>query len=146
MVALLQRVRSAAVDCGNDRIAQIGIGLLILLGVGQSDNREIAQALARKTTALRIFPDPTGKLGRSVIEIGGEILVVPQFTLYADTSKGNRPSFARAAPPGLAEQLYECYVEELAKILSDRVQTGKFGADMQVSLVNDGPVTIWLEI
>lgn len=145
MVALLQRVRSAAVDIAGERVSEIGPGLLVLLGVGQNDNQSNAVALAKKTAALRIFSDAAGKMNLSVTGIRGEVLVVSQFTLLADTQKGNRPSFVDAAKPEQAIALYELFVAELAKLLGKKIKTGRFGADMQVSLVNDGPVTIWLE-
>jgi D-tyrosyl-tRNA(Tyr) deacylase len=144
MVALLQRVRSAAVDIAGERVAEIGPGLLVLLGVGHDDN-ETRAALAKKTAALRIFSDEAGKMNLSVADIKGEVLVVSQFTLMADTQKGNRPSFVAAAKPELAIPLYELFVADLGKILGKEIKTGRFAADMQVSLVNDGPVTIWLE-
>lgn len=145
MVALLQRVRHAAVDIAGERVSEIGPGLLVLLGVGQGDDQDRAAALARKTAALRIFSDEAGKMNLSVADAKGEVLVVSQFTLMADTQKGNRPSFVDAAKPDLAIPLYEFFVAELGKILGREVKTGRFGADMLVSLVNDGPVTIWLE-
>lgn len=144
MVALLQRVRSAAVDIAGERVAEIAPGLLVLLGVGHDDNENTAAALAKKTAALRIFSDEAGKMNLSVTDIKGEVLVVSQFTLMADTQKGNRPSFVAAAKPELAVPMYEFFVAELGKLLGKEIKTGRFAADMQVSLVNDGPVTIWL--
>lgn len=145
MVALLQRVRSAAVDIGGERHSEIRAGLLILLGVGHADTEATAVALAKKAAALRIFSDAAGKMNLSVKDINGDVLVVSQFTLLADTQKGNRPSFVDAAKPEQAIPLYAYFVAELGKILGKKIQTGRFGADMQVSLVNDGPVTVWLE-
>ena len=146
MVALIQRVKHAAVDIEDKRFSEIGSGLLVLLGVGQEDSAEKAAALAKKTAALRIFYDNEGKMNLSLADTNGEALVVSQFTLMADTQKGNRPSFMNAAKPELAIPLYELYVAELGKLLGKEIKTGKFAADMQVSLVNDGPVTIWLEV
>lgn len=145
MVALIQRVKHAAVDIEDKRFSEIGAGLLILLGVGHDDSAEKATALAKKTAALRIFYDTEGKMNLSLADTQGEALVVSQFTLMADTQKGNRPSFMNAAKPELAIPLYELYVAELGTLLGKEIKTGKFAADMQVSLVNDGPVTIWLE-
>jgi D-tyrosyl-tRNA(Tyr) deacylase len=146
MVALLQRVSSAAVDIEGKRVSEIGPGLLVLLGVGHADSEATAAALAKKTAALRIFSDSAGKMNMSVADVQGEVLVVSQFTLMADTQKGNRPSFVDAAKPELANRLYEYYVAELGSILDKPIATGRFAADMQVSLVNDGPVTVWLEV
>ncbi|AFM11523.1 D-aminoacyl-tRNA deacylase [Turneriella parva] len=145
MVALLQRVRSAAVDIAGERVSEIGPGLLVLLGVGHDDHESLASALAKKTAALRIFSDEAGKMNLSVADIQGEVLVVSQFTLMADTQKGNRPSFVDAAKAELAIPLYEFFVAELGQLLGKEIKTGRFAADMQVSLVNDGPVTIWLK-
>ncbi len=144
MKALLQRVRHAAVDVDGERIAQIGGGLLVLLGVERNDSVEQARWLADKTLDLRIFADDYKPMNRSVLEVGGSVLAVSQFTLAADTRKGNRPGFSTAAPPEQALPLFDAYVEALRGRCND-VQTGRFGADMQVSLHNDGPVTIMLE-
>lgn len=144
MRALLQRVARASVTVGGDTLASIGPGLLVLLGVAAGDEVEQAVWLAGKTLDLRIFADRHKPMNASVIEVSGSILVVSQFTLAADTRRGNRPGFSTAAPPALAEPLYERYVAELRGRCAD-VQTGRFGADMQVNLVNDGPVTILLE-
>lgn len=146
MVALIQRVKHAAVDIDDKRSSEIGAGLLILLGVGHQDSEKTAAALAKKAASLRVFADAAGKMNLSLIDSGGEALVVSQFTLMADTAKGNRPSFMDAARPEIAEKLYECFVAELTALLSKQVKTGRFAADMHVSLVNDGPVTIWLEV
>jgi D-tyrosyl-tRNA(Tyr) deacylase len=145
MKAIIQRVTRGNVTVDGDTIGSIGPGYVVLLGVREGDTEEAARALACKTVALRIFTDEAGKMNRSIQAIEGEILVISQFTLYADTRKGNRPSFIRAAAPELAEQLYELYVAALrAELGRTRVQTGRFGAMMQVELVNDGPVTIEL--
>jgi D-tyrosyl-tRNA(Tyr) deacylase len=142
--ALAQRVSSAAVDVGGERIAEIGAGLLVLVGVTHGDTEDDARLLGGKLANLRIFADEQGKMNRSVSEAGGAALVVSQFTLYADTRKGRRPSFINAATPDSAAPL----VDLLAQTLRDagiRVDAGRFGAEMAVSLVNDGPVTIWLD-
>jgi D-tyrosyl-tRNA(Tyr) deacylase len=140
---LIQRVSQAAVDVAGERIAEIGPGLLVLVGVAPGDTDEQIHWLADKTLGLRIFPDEDKPMNRSVLDTGGELLVVSQFTLTADTSKGKRPGFSTAAPPEVAEEVYQRFVAELQKTMP--VQTGRFGADMQVSLVNDGPVTFMLE-
>ena len=144
MRALLQRVTFARVTVGGQTVGEIGPGLLILLGVGHGDSEKDAATLAAKVVKLRIFNDDAGKINLSVREAGNAVLVVSQFTLYADTSRGNRPSFTGAAPPAQAEALYLYFAEQL-RAQGLEVQTGRFGADMQVSLLNDGPVTVWLE-
>jgi D-tyrosyl-tRNA(Tyr) deacylase len=143
--ALLQRVSRASVRVGAETIASIGPGLLILLGVGHADTEVAADALARRVTELRIFADDDGRTNRSILDIGGSALVVSQFTLYADTSRGRRPGFTAAAPPELAERLYLRFAEGLRAAGVADVQTGSFGAEMAVELVNDGPFTIWLD-
>jgi D-aminoacyl-tRNA deacylase len=130
MVALLQRVKHAAVDIAQIRYSEIGPGLLIFLGVGHEDSEETAAALAKKVATLRIFADSAGKMNLSLSNTGGEALVVSQFTLMADTEKGNRPSFMNAAKPELAQRLYEHFVAELTALLGKEVKTGKFAADM----------------
>lgn len=145
MRALIQRVRRAAVVVQGECVGQIQQGLLVLLGVTHSDTRHDAERLAEKTLALRIFEDNAEKMNLSVLDIGGGVLVVSQFTLYADTRKGNRPSFTAAARPEHAQALYEHFVETLRTRSLLNIQTGKFGAAMQVELINDGPVTILLE-
>ncbi len=144
MKALVQRVCEAAVEVDGERIAATGPGLLVLLGVVDGDTEVEATVLAQKTAALRIFADEAKPMNLSLLDIGGEALVVSQFTLAADTRRGNRPGFSDAAAPEVANELYEKYVAAL-KDAGIAVQTGRFGADMQVSLVNDGPVTILLE-
>jgi D-tyrosyl-tRNA(Tyr) deacylase len=145
MVALVQRVSEASVTIDGAREAGIGAGLLVLLGVHVDDTEDESAWLASKCATLRVFPDADGKMDESLLDTGGEALVVPQFTLYGDTSQGNRPSFTDAAPPGRAEALYEHFVDALADELGRPVPTGVFGAMMDVQLVNDGPVTLWVE-
>jgi D-aminoacyl-tRNA deacylase len=144
MRAVLQRVRRASVVVGSEQVGQIDHGLLILLGIHRTDSPEQARSLADKAAGLRIFEDEAGKMNVSVHDAGGSILVVSQFTLYGDCQKGRRPSFIEAAPPELAEPLYEQFADNL-RALGIRVETGRFGADMQVELVNDGPVTVVIE-
>ena len=144
MRALLQRVSEASVEVAGERIAAIGPGLLALVAAGQGDGRGDAARLAGKMARLRIFEDEDGRMNRAVADAGGAVLVVSQFTLYADTSRGNRPRFTAAAAPELGAELVDAVVEELRALGLD-VQTGRFGAHMQVALVNDGPVTIWLD-
>jgi D-tyrosyl-tRNA(Tyr) deacylase len=143
--ALLQRVDRAAVRVEGREVASIGQGLLILLGVGHDDTEAIAGALAKRVTELRIFQDESEKTNRSILDIDGSALVVSQFTLYADTSRGRRPGFTKAAAPELAEKLYLGFAEALQEAGVGDVQTGEFGAEMLVELVNDGPFTIWLD-
>jgi D-aminoacyl-tRNA deacylase len=141
---VLQRVSSAAVAVAGERIAGIGAGLLVLAGVGRDDNEEAARKLAGKVAALRIFGDDEGKMNRSLTDVGGGALVVSQFTLYGDSKKGYRPSFIQAARPELAVPVLEAFVAGL-RSAGVEVAEGRFGAHMEVSLVNDGPVTILLE-
>lgn len=145
MVALVQRVTHASVEVDGETVGSIGKGMLVLLGVHRDDSEEEASWVARKCANLRIFADEVGKMNRSLIDIGGEALVVSQFTLYGDVQRGNRPSFDPAAPPDRARRLYQTYVDLLDDLLETSVQTGEFGAMMDVSLVNDGPVTLWIE-
>lgn len=145
MKALIQRVSEASVDIQGERVAQIGQGLLVLLGITHEDTVADVDRLAAKIPALRIFEDEKGLMNKSVMDLGGSLIVVSQFTLYADTRKGNRPSFIEAARPEQAEPLYEKLVEKLRAIMGDAcVQTGRFGAEMKVRLLNDGPVTVEL--
>jgi len=144
MRALIQRVKRASVEVSGEVVGAIGPGLLILLGVKQGDGPVDAEVLARKCQALRIFEDDDGRMNRSVDEVGGAVLVVSQFTLYADTRKGRRPSFVMAAAPELARELYEQFASHLRQA-GLPVETGRFQAHMEVLLLNDGPVTILLE-
>ena len=144
MRAVVQRVRKAAVEVEGEIIGSIGPGLLVLLGVSQRDTETDLRYLADKVVNLRIFPDDNDKMNRSVLEIGGSVLVVSQFTLYGDCRKGRRPSYNDAAPPEKARELYEAFARLIAEQKLN-VATGRFQADMQVSLTNDGPVTILLD-
>ena len=144
MRALIQRVTEARVEIGGATVGEIGPGLLILVCAMQGDTETDADALAAKIAKLRIFRDDAGKMNRSVLDTGGAALVVSQFTLAADTSRGNRPGFSTAAPPDVGERLYQHFAGAVAA-LGIPVATGRFGADMAVSLVNDGPVTIWID-
>ena len=145
MRAVIQRVSSASVAIAGEARASIAHGLLVLIGIETADAVEDMEWLANKLVGLRIFNDEAGVMNRSVIEAGGEILVVSQFTLHASTKKGNRPSYIRAAKPDLAVPLYESFVRRMGELLGKPVPTGQFGADMRVSLVNDGPVTILMD-
>lgn len=145
MKALIQRVSKGAVSVDGEVVGACDGGFVVLLGVRHGDTEEEALTLARKTINLRVFPDEQDRMNRSLQDVEGDVLVISQFTLYADTRKGNRPSFVGAAEPGLAETLYGAYVEALRRELGDaRVATGVFGAMMTVEIVNDGPVTIEL--
>jgi len=145
MRALIQRVSEASVSIHGERIAEINRGLLIFLGVEEADQPDDGAWLAGKIARLRIFSDAAGAMNCALAEVAGATLVVSQFTLHASTRKGNRPSFVRAAAPAHAQLLYEQFVAQLAAELSQPVATGRFGADMQVALINDGPVTIWID-
>jgi D-tyrosyl-tRNA(Tyr) deacylase len=145
MRALIQRVERAEVRSSGEAVAAIGIGLVVLLGVGHDDDEATADALARRIVELRIFRDEVGKTNRSILDVAGGALVVSQFTLYADTSRGRRPGFTDAAPPDVAERLYERVATRLREAGVDPVGTGIFGAEMAVELVNDGPFTLWLD-
>jgi D-aminoacyl-tRNA deacylase len=142
--AVVQRVASASVDVAGERVAQIGAGLLVLLGVTTEDGEDEARLIASKIANLRIFADDAGKMNRSALDCGHAVIVVSQFTLYGDVRRGRRPSFVDAAHPDIAAPLVEMVVSEL-RALGLEVGTGRFGAEMAVSLVNDGPVTIWLD-
>jgi D-tyrosyl-tRNA(Tyr) deacylase len=145
MIALLQRVREASVRVEGEVVGSIGAGALVLLGVHRADSAAEADWLADKVAALRVFDDDDGRMNRSLVDAGGEALVVSQFTLYGDARRGNRPSYSDAAPPEIAEPLYEHFVRRLEVDLGRPVATGRFGAAMEVALVNDGPVTLWLQ-
>jgi len=145
MRALIQRVTKASVTVDGQVIAKVDAGLLILVCAMQNDSKAQADALAAKIAKLRIFADQAGKMNRSLLDVGGEALVVSQFTLAADTARGNRPGFSAAAPPALGESLYQHFAHALAA-LGVPVGAGRFGADMSVELINDGPVTIWMDM
>ena len=145
MRAVVQRVTEASVTVDGSVVGAIGPGLLVLLGVGPEDTEAQARWLANKLVGLRIFEDEAGKMNLSLLDIGGGALVVSQFTLFGDCSKGRRPSFVHAAPPAIAEPLYERFADLVREAGVERVQTGVFGASMSVALVNDGPVTLILE-
>lgn len=145
MIAVMQRVASASVAVSGECIAEIGRGLLVLVGVERGDRRVHADRMIERLLTYRVFSDDTGRMNLSVADVGGGVLLVPQFTLAADTHKGTRPSFSSAAPPEEGERLFDALVEQAAA-RHERVATGRFGADMQVALVNDGPVTFVLRI
>ena len=144
MKALLQRVTSASVSVTGEVVGRIGQGLVALIGVASSDTRRDAQYLAQKAANLRIFTDESGRFNLSALDINGELLIVSQFTLLADTRRGRRPSFTEAAPPAQAEELFECFIEEV-RATGLKVATGRFQQYMQVEIHNDGPVTILLD-
>jgi len=144
MIALLQRVVESTVRIGGEPVATIGAGLLVLVGVKPTDDAESARRLLTRVLKYRIFGDAEGKMNLSLVQTGGGLLLVPQFTLAADTGHGLRPGFSTAAPPDLGRRLFEGMVE-FARTQHPRVENGVFGADMQVFLINDGPVTFWLE-
>lgn len=145
MKVVIQRCSSAQVTIDQSIVAQINQGLVILIGVGKEDNHEDADYLIQKIKHMRIFSDEEGKMNRSVTDVLGDVVLVSQFTLFADTKKGNRPSFIQSAPPDQAKALYEYFVETFKKQSTGKVETGEFGANMKVSLVNDGPVTIIMD-
>jgi D-tyrosyl-tRNA(Tyr) deacylase len=145
MRAVIQRVSRASVTIQNAVTGRIEKGLLVLLAVEEADSREDIEWLSGKIVRLRVFPDENGVMNRSVLEMGGDILLISQFTLYASTRKGNRPSYSRSAGPQAAVPLYQAMVQQLSTDLGKPVQTGEFGADMQVDLTNDGPVTIIID-
>src|SRR5690554_1020218 len=145
MRLLIQRVKEASVSINGMEQSAIEQGLLLFVGIEESDNEEDIVFLCKKTINLRIFDDQNGVMNRSVLETGGDIMVVSQFTPHASTKKGNRPSYIRAAKPEISIPLYEQFCATLSNMLGKKVKTGKFGADMQVQLINDGPVTIWID-
>ena len=145
MRLLIQRVKNASVSVGGVELSRIGQGLLVLVGVGVEDTDEDMEYLAGKLVRLRIFDDGQGVMNLDVRQVGGEVLVVSQFTLQASTRKGNRPSYVRAAPEAVSRPMYERFTARVAELLGREVPTREFGADMQVALVNNGPVTIWID-
>ena len=145
MRIIIQRVRNASVTIDEQLYSSIGQGMMILVGIEDADNDEDIAFLVKKVVAMRIFDDENGVMNRSVMDIGGEVLVVSQFTLHASTKKGNRPSYIKAAKPDISVPLYERFCAELSSALGKPVKTGVFGADMQCALINDGPVTIFMD-
>lgn len=145
MRVLLQRVTQASVTVDGEIVGEIGRGYLLLAGIGEDDDEAAVDKMAEKVVKLRLFPNDAGKFDRSLLDVAGGALVVSQFTLYADASQGNRPSFTAAAPPGVAEPLCDRFAARLRELGVADVATGVFGAHMGVSLVNDGPVTLWLQ-
>ena len=146
MIGLLQRVSEARVDVESTTVGRIGPGLLVLLAVEPGDTAAQAERMVERLVGYRVFDDGAGRMNLSVTETGGGLLLVPQFTLAADTRRGMRPSFTRAAPPALGQALFDEVVARARARLGDRVATGRFGAHMRVSLVNDGPVTFWIHV
>jgi len=146
MIGLLQRVTSAKVDVDRETVGSIGAGLLVLLAVEPGDTSLQAERMVERLAGYRVFDDGAGRMNLSVTDTGGGMLLVPQFTLAADTGRGMRPSFTRAAPPALGRALFDEVVARARARLGERVATGRFGAHMQVSLVNDGPVTFWIHV
>ena len=144
MIGLLQRVTHARVDVGGECIGRIQAGLLVMIGVQSDDDESRTERLLERVLGYRVFPDDEGRMNRSLRDIGGGLLLVPQFTLAAETRKGTRAGFSTAAPPDRAQALFECLLGR-AREIHPEVASGRFGADMQVSLTNDGPVTFWLE-
>jgi D-tyrosyl-tRNA(Tyr) deacylase len=145
MRAIIQRVTEASVKVNDQIIGSIGTGLLVLLGIENTDTVEDVDWLAAKIINMRIFSDKNGLMNKSLLDVGGELLLISQFTLFAQTKKGNRPGFTRAAKPEVAVPLYELMIEALEKLSGKKPQTGEFGADMKVNLLNDGPVTIIMD-
>lgn len=145
MKLVIQRVKEAKVEVEGEIVGKIGTGFLVLLGVSEEDTKENADYLVKKLCQLRVFTDENGKMNLALKDVGGELLIVSQFTLYADTTSGNRPSFIQAAKPEKANELYEYFCDQCEQKYGIKVEKGIFGADMQVSLLNDGPVTILIE-
>ena len=145
MRVVIQRITQARCHINNEVFSKIGKGLVILVGIGNDDGKEDIEWLTKKISSLRIFDDNEGVMNLSVQDIGGEVMVVSQFTLHAMTKKGNRPSWIKAAPEAISRPLYEEFVQAMERTLGKSVATGSFGADMQIELTNDGPVTIWID-
>jgi len=145
MRIIIQRVSQASVEISGNQVAKIGKGLLVLLGIEQEDDATDADYLVQKLVQMRIFSDAEGKMNLAINEVNGDIIIVSQFTLHASTKKGNRPSYIRAARPEMAIPLYHYFIEKTKLAFSGNVQTGEFGADMQVQLINDGPVTLFMD-
>ena len=145
MRQLIQRVKEASVSIDGKEVARIGKGFLVLLGVTHDDTEEDLEYLAQKLTKIRLFDDTEGVMNLDVQQVGGDVLVVSQFTLLASTRKGNRPSYIAAAPEAVSRPMYERFVQRVEALTGRKVATGEFGADMQVSLTKDGPVTVWMD-
>lgn len=145
MRVLIQRVPHAKVEIDGSRTGEIGSGLLVLVGIEDTDNEKDIEYIVGKISKLRVFDDENGVMNKSVLDVDGEVMIVSQFTLYASTKKGNRPSYIRSAKPETAIPLYDKFCKAMSEQIGKEVQTGVFGADMQVSLLNDGPVTIWID-
>ena len=145
MIAVIQRVTESSVKINGEVKGEIGLGLMVLLGIEEADDASDIEWLSRKIVNLRIFADDDGVMNRSLLEVKGELLLISQFTLHASTKKGNRPSYIKAASPDVAVPLYESFISAIEKELGRTIQTGEFGADMKVALVNDGPVTIIID-
>ena len=145
MKAVIQRSSEASVTIDQEKVAEIKIGLVILLGIGKEDNEEDIHYLVKKIIGLRIFSDENGKMNLSIQDANGDVIIVSQFTLFAETKKGNRPSFMESAQPEKAIPLYQYFIKHFKENFNGNVQTGQFGADMKVSLINDGPVTIIMD-
>lgn len=145
MKLVIQRVKKSILKINGVNISSIGYGMVILIGISKDDNSSKLKKVVSKLSKLRIFNDYNGKMNKNINDINGEILIVSQFTLYADLKKGNRPSFINAAEPVKASKIYHNFIEELQTVINTKVMTGKFGADMKVELINDGPVTLILE-
>lgn len=145
MRVLIQRVSKARCHIEGEVFSEIGKGLVVLVGISNEDNEEDIEWLTRKIAALRIFDDEAGVMNRSVVDIEGDVMVVSQFTLHAMTKKGNRPSWIKAAPEAVSRPMYERFVDAMQSAIGRRVATGSFGADMKIELINDGPVTIWMD-
>ena len=145
MKAVIQRVSQASVTINNHKVADIGLGLLILVGIEDADTQDDIDWLTAKIAQLRIFNDENEVMNKSVQDVNGDVIVVSQFTLHASTKKGNRPSYLKASKPPIAIPLYEAFIKSIEKSVGKKVQTGQFGADMKVSLINDGPVTIIID-
>lgn len=145
MKVVIQRVSKASVTIEGEKVADINSGLIILLGIVNEDTQTDINWLCNKASNLRIFSDEKGVMNKSLIETRGDVIVVSQFTLHASTKKGNRPSYIKAAKPDVAIPLYEAFIQQLQSVLNKKIQTGRFGADMQVELINDGPVTIIID-
>ena len=145
MRAVIQRVSSASVSISGNRCGEIGNGLVLFLGIESEDSHEDVKWLSKKISQLRIFSDENGLMNKSIMQVGGKVLLISQFTLFAKTQKGNRPSFIKAAKPEVAIPLYQDFIRQIADDTNTKIQTGKFGADMQIQLCNDGPVTILID-